>query len=184
MPTRKTDELHAYRWSASGVRYFVTMCTAARKTGLDAPSVRARILQTVKASDGGGDTESWAFTVMPNHLHWLFRLGGRLELGQVVGRLKAQTFAALADAGLGWQRDFFEHRLRAREGTRAYARYIFMNPFRAGLLAREASWPGWWCPQLQRMEFLTLLNPDGSVPREWLEEDGAGSPGPDVVGND
>lgn len=115
-----------------------------------------------------GDTTTIAFTVMPDHVHWLFQLGARLSLGRVIGRFKAETRASLAGAGLRWQRDYFERRLRPDESSEDFGRYIFLNPYRADLLRLESTWPGWSCPDVERMEFLSQLNPDGSVPREWI----------------
>jgi hypothetical protein len=105
---------------------------------------------------------------MPDHIHWLFRIGKRLSLGRVVGRFKVETRMKLVNAGLSWQRDFFEHRLRARETFEEYGRYIFLNPYRAGLLELNAHWLGWWCPDPAQFEFLGVLNRDECVPKEWI----------------
>jgi REP element-mobilizing transposase RayT len=165
---RKTKELHHHRWSAPEIRYFVTMCICARRSGLIATGLRDLILGAVRKSDSIQDTATFAFTVMPDHIHWLFRLGQRLSLGRVVGKFKRETRVELANAGLDWQRDFFEHRLRPEEGIEGYGRYIFLNPYRADLLKLNTIWPGWWCPNPAQFEFLAILNRDGFVPREWL----------------
>jgi hypothetical protein len=46
--------------------------------------------------------------------------------------------------GIGWQRDFFEHRLRNDESARQKADYILYNPVRAGLVERPEDWPYVW----------------------------------------
>ena len=125
-------------------------------------------------SDESGDTITDACTVMPDHLHWLFRLGGRLTLGRVVARFKANTKMSLAGGGLAWQRDFFEHRLRAEESVEDYGRYIFLNAYRAALLRPGDSWAGWWCPRPETFEFTGLLGANGSPPTEWLGEESPG----------
>ena len=45
-----------------------------------------------------------------------------------------------------WQRDFFDHRLRAPESLEAKARYIRMNPVRGGLVAAPQDWKFVWEP--------------------------------------
>jgi len=46
--------------------------------------------------------------------------------------------------GIGWQRDFFDHRLRKNEAYLEKAAYIRMNPVRAGLVASAEDWPYVW----------------------------------------
>ena len=43
--------------------------------------------------------------------------------------------------GIGWQRDFFDHRLRREEAEREKADYILRNPERAGLVEDWQQWP-------------------------------------------
>lgn len=172
MTERRTPELHAHRWSAPEVRYFVTVCTSDHRPGLMATATRELLFRAAQRSDTLQDTSTFAFTVMPDHLHWLFQLGHRLSLGRIVARFKADTHAGLAAAGLRWQRDFFERRLREEESVEDYGRYIFLNPYQAGLLTPSEGWTGWWCPRPGQLEFLARLNPDGSIPREWLDAKG------------
>jgi REP element-mobilizing transposase RayT len=169
---RKTGELHVCRWSSPEIRYFITMCTSDHGCCLNAPSVQGEILDAVKRSDTLGDTDTFAFVVMPDHIHWLVRLGHRLSLGRTIARLKAESRLGLAGIKMRWQRDFFEHRLRAEESAEDYGRYVFLNPYRAGLLELNGCWGGWWCPRPNRFEFLGMLNADGSVPREWITSHG------------
>ena len=170
MPPRRTSALHAHRWSNSGETYFVTCCTCLRSAGLtNAPIVRV-VHDSVSALDEDGDTSTFAFTLMPDHLHWLFNLGHRLSLGRVIARLKAQTKNELCDSGLAWQRDFFEHRLRAGEAVEPYGLYVFLNPYRADLLPSSGVWPHWRCPNPKKFAFLARLNPDGTPPAEWIGE--------------
>jgi putative transposase len=44
-------------------------------------------------------------------------------------------------AGIRWQRDFFDHRLRNDESFDEKAAYILQNPVRARLVARVQDWP-------------------------------------------
>jgi len=170
MLSRRTSALHAHRWSQPVTIYFVTCCTRFRAANLTNAPVPGAIQATVATLDADGDTVTHAFTVMPDHMHWLFTLGARLSLGRVVARLKARTTNVLDGRGLAWQRDFFEHRLRAEETIEPYGLYVFLNPYRATLLPAQATWPHWWCPCPENFRFLADLNPDGTPPVEWIGE--------------
>ena len=167
---RRTGELYAQRWSSPGVRYFVTICTHERRGGLEVPPVTEAIIRSAIQSDMQRDTETIALVVMPDHLHWLFGLGGRLQLGRVVAKLKAATRGMLTSTGLAWQRDFFEHRLRANDSLEDYGLYVFLNPYRARLNPANAVWRGWCCPRPELLRFVSRLSPDGSPPPEWIVE--------------
>jgi putative transposase len=47
-------------------------------------------------------------------------------------------------AGVRWQRDFFEHRFRRNESFAAKVAYLRMNPVRAGLVVKPEEWPYFW----------------------------------------
>lgn len=167
MPTRRTEELHRLRYSLPSHLYFVTCCSVLRAEGLADHVVAAALTEAVKNSDRNSERVTTAFTVMPDHCHWLFQLGPRLPLDRVVAKFKFYTRLALRRQGLVWQRDYYEHRLRPDEGPEDYALYIFLNPYRAGLLPTGERWPWWWtgCPQALR--FILLLDAAGAPPREW-----------------
>ncbi len=170
MHPRQTGALHRHRWSHPEVTYFVTCCTEGRRAGLSATGVARPLCEIIGAADVCADVVTHAFTIMPDHLHWLFTLGERLALGRVVARFKAQSRGVLAVADLRWQRDFFEHRLRGDERMEAYGQYVFLNPYRAGLISAGQCWPHWGCPRPDLFRFTALLNPDGSPPRKWVDE--------------
>jgi putative transposase len=47
---------------------------------------------------------------------------------------------------IGWQENFFEHRIRRDESLGEKAQYILNNPVRAGLVARTEDWSYFWRP--------------------------------------
>lgn len=149
--------------------YFVTSCTQDRARGLTELPVAVALKETVIVSDNLKDTTTLAFTITPDHCHWLFVLGSRLSLGRLLARQKAYTKEALSKPAINWQRDFFEHRLRPDDELEAYAFYLFLNPYRAELIEPDAIWPYWWCPQPGLFAFTRLLNPNGSPPGEWID---------------
>jgi putative transposase len=148
----------------------VTCCTQNRRPGLTNPVVAGSLRTLVADLDSAHDTATIAFTVMPDHVHWLFTLGSRLSLGRVMARWKVQSRSVLAGTGLAWQRDFFEHALRDEESSEDYGLYVFLNPYRAGLLPATAKWPHWVAPHPEDFGFVGLLNPDGTPPSEWIAD--------------
>lgn len=110
-------------------------------------------------------------TVMPDHIHLLFCLGERLDLAHCVAKFKGLITRTINVRSSVWQENAFEHRLRDDEDPEAYAFYIVMNPYRAGLLAIDKVWPGWLCTAPKRFRFLDGLSGAGIPPQQWLERD-------------
>lgn len=156
--------------SLPDARYFCTVCTKDRRSGLTAFPAANGIVSTLWELNEAQDASLICATVMPDHFHWLFTLGGRLSVGQVLGKAKARMRPALANGGISLQKDFFEHRLRPGESTEAYARYVFLNPYVAELVLPEEPWPWWVKGADRRFEFEGLVNPHGGPPLEWLKE--------------
>lgn len=88
-----------------------------------------------------------AWVLMPDHVHWLIRLGEVDALASVVNRLKSASARganrALCRSGPLWARSFHDHTLRAEEDLRRSARYAIANPVRAGLVERAGDYPFW-----------------------------------------
>ena len=164
---RATDRLHEGRVSVSGATYFVTFVTEDRAPWLASPKAAAAMLGALRVWHGEGDGSIRAATVMPDHVHVLFALGERLDVGRCVSRWKA-TGRKMAGFAGGWQRDFWERRLRDSAEEEEYALYIFLNPHRDGLVPRDASWPGWWAPEPARFRFSAMLEAEGGPPEKWF----------------
>ena len=167
-PVRQTEALHKGRVSLPGTRYFVT-CSAMRPESrlVNTPAASELSRALVRLEDDG-DCVVLCSTIMPDHAHIILRQTGRLTIGRTVGKLKSLFMRTSAANGIKWQRDFFEHRLRPEDDVTGFARYVFMNPYRAGLISTRHEWR-WWrrgdgeCMSLER----ELL--DGKLPpEEWL----------------
>lgn len=141
LPARKTEYLRIGRVSLADARYFWTVCTRDRKPVL-ARNAEVLAIKTVCSDmDTIGDFSLIASVVMPDHAHLLFTLGERLSLDRVMAKFKAST-RNVAAADWRWQDNGFEHRLRPDESTKDYAFYMFMNPYRAGLIDMRSTWSG------------------------------------------
>jgi REP element-mobilizing transposase RayT len=106
------------------------------------------VVRCMRFLDQRGDAESLAFVVMPNHLHWLVRLGRSRSLAQMMQSLKRNS-ARRVNQRLGrsgaavWQPGFFDRALRAEDDLVAVARYIVANPLRADLCRHLGDYPLW-----------------------------------------
>ena len=76
--------------------------------------------------------------LMPDHLHALIGIDGQTSLAQLIRDYKRITAKI---AGVRWQRNFFDHRLRHSESLAEKFAYICQNPVRAGLILSENDWP-------------------------------------------
>lgn len=88
-----------------------------------------------------------AWVLMPDHWHGLIELGERDYLPSLVQRLKANTgrHVRQVDARVGrvWGSGYHDRALRAEEQLLDVARYVVMNPVRAGLVRRVGDYPFW-----------------------------------------
>ncbi len=169
LPVRKTERMRVGRVSLAGARYFWTICTRDREPVLTRHPEMSAIKNVCSTMDAAGDFSLIVTVVMPDHAHLLFTLGERLSLNRVMAKFKASTRRS-AKADWWWQENGFEHRLRPEESAENYAFYMFMNPYRAGLINMRKAWSGWICPQPEGLIFSQGLDADGAPPAEWLEE--------------
>jgi hypothetical protein len=105
---------------------------------------------------------------MPDHVHVLFELGEKLSVGRCVARWKSEARRLAGYAG-EWRRDFWEHRLRDGEEIEDYGFYIFLNPYRAGLIDHHLTWPWWWPPDPRAFRFIGVLKENGAPQPEWAD---------------
>ena len=103
------------RISIPSAEYILTICTAERRAGLTIPAVAERLLAEARLMDADATWQLRCGVVMPDHLHLLVVLGGRLPLSKAVSRLKAKASPSFHAAGLEWERGFYDHQLRADE---------------------------------------------------------------------
>ncbi len=84
---------------------------------------------------------------MPDHLHLLITLSHAETLQGVVQKVKSNTARELksSDLSLGqvWASAFHDRALGQDEHIRDVARYMVLNPVRAGLVARVGDYLCW-----------------------------------------
>lgn len=138
---RGYSALRRGRFSESGATYFLTLCADPAGQGLTDVATASGIYAELDRMTTDGTWALRAATLMPDHIHLLMFLGARLTLSQCIGRLKARSKTALASGGAAWQDSFYDHKLAPDEAVQSIVHYIFMNPYRAGLIPADVSWP-------------------------------------------
>lgn len=125
-------------WLADGAVWFLTICCQERgRNQLARESVGDSLLQSALFFH----ERRWfvhLFLLMPDHLHALIGFPPDEKIQDVVRAWKKYQATR---HGIVWQRDFFDHRLRRDESVDEKARYIRMNPVRAGLARVPEEWP-------------------------------------------
>ena len=139
-------ELRKGRFSQTGLFYLITTVTEQRQPVFRDLWNARLLIRELREADALGWSTTWAFVVMPDHLHWLAELGDS-ELSRLVLRVKSCSAIAvnraLGRSGRLWQKGFHDHALRREEDLQAIARYIVANPLRAGLVTSVRDYPHW-----------------------------------------
>jgi len=102
----------------------------------------------------GRKINNFAFTVMPNHVHWVFELYPRNQDGnplylqdlmQSVKRFSSNRInKVLGRTGPLWQKESFDTTIRNYRHLQCAIRYTLNNPVKAGLVGNWTDWPGTW----------------------------------------
>lgn len=166
-PRRGRAALRRGRVSQPHAEYFLTVCTDQKRIGLAEPAAGFAVLDECHAMTADGTWTLRCMVVMPDHIHLIMTLGERLPLGKTMQRLKARTSSQLGAFGLDWERDFFDRRLRPDDDRLALFLYLYLNPYRAGLVIPAEKWPYYFCRQEDWLWFADLLNEERPLP-EWL----------------
>ena len=103
---------------------------------LGKPGIAELIARALLHFDGSRYT-LFAWCVMPNHVHVVFRPDGGETLADIVHSWKSFTSNAanhrLGRSGRFWQREYYDHQVRSGEEFSRIVRYVAENPLRAGL---------------------------------------------------
>jgi putative transposase len=141
------DDLLKGRVSAPGHAYHITTCTEGRRPLFQDFDLGRLLVKEMRQLNDNNLLHSFAWVIMPDHLHWMFQLDDRLNLSNLVKKLKARSSHAInartERQGPVWQRGFHDHAIRRDEDLRAVARYIIANPLRAGLVKHIGEYPLW-----------------------------------------
>ena len=139
--------LRSGRVSIPGQAYILTWATSERRPILHPLDGARAMIRSLIHSDGCGWTETFAFVVMPDHVHWCIRLGYEKCLSDIVCSVKRysarelKTLTSLNDRI--WQSGFHDRALRSGDDLVATSRYVVANPLRAGLAHKIGDYAHW-----------------------------------------
>lgn len=144
----RSRDLRKGRVSESGRAYILTTVTAERRPMFADLVCGRTIAKAIAHHDQTGWSETLAWVVMPDHVHWLMVLSRRGSLDQLMRSFKSYTArvlnARLRRKGIPfWQPGFHDHAVRRDEDLRQLARYIIGNPLRAKLVDEIGQYPLW-----------------------------------------
>ena len=159
--------LRRFRESKPGRNYFLTTNLANRGRGLEESVLTESIRREWQELEADGSWLVRTSVVMPDHVHLLVTLSGRRPLEECVQLFKGRLARDLRQRGLRWQEGFYEHWMRNAEDIAPVFHYVYLNPYRAKLVAEDQTWAGYYCSADDWKWFGTMT--DESVPQpEWL----------------
>lgn len=139
-PNGRSHTLRKGRVSLESHIYHVTLPTLNRRVAFACFERAQAFKRCLRNSDAAGHTETFCFCIMPDHIHWLFKLTSN-SLSQAIARVKAQ-YSRESSTKI-WQDGFHDHVIRADESLINVARYIVANPLRANLVSKIGDYPHW-----------------------------------------
>lgn len=112
----------------------------------------------------GKEFDLYAFCIMPNHLHIVFRPleqnSEPIPLERIMHSLKRYTAReankTLARQGSFWQAENYDHVIRNLEEMEKVILYVVYNPVKAGLVKDWEDWQWTYCCE----EYLSVVVPD------------------------
>jgi REP element-mobilizing transposase RayT len=129
-----------------GEVYLLTAVVNRRAPIFDDWRLGRLVVRQFREAHEEGWVNSLAFVVMPDHLHWWVQLRDR-TLAELMCRLKSRSSLAVNGAlgrkGRLWQKGYHDRGVRHEKDLKDYARYVVLNPLRAGLVKRIHDYPLW-----------------------------------------
>jgi putative transposase len=136
-----SKDLRKGRASAPGQIYLVTTVTLRREPVFADLSAARKVIHCLRQSTKLGRSETLAYVLMPDHLHWLVQLAADFSLSRVVGDVKSISSRMIGRPV--WQSGFHDHAVRKEEDLLGLARYIVANPLRSGVVEDIGCYSHW-----------------------------------------
>ena len=140
------------RWECTNATYSVrSSLIRERRENLTRPDL-ASIVQGALHYQDGRRCALHFYSIMPDHLHAVIeplpREDGCIPLPEIMHALKSftahQINRAVGRRGTLWLDEGFNRIIRSQEEYWDWYNYIWLNPWRAGLVDDPHDWPWWW----------------------------------------
>ena len=129
-------------WAALDSTYLITACAYYRvRNTFCHPEIGRAILDSIRLRNEKKIWHCELAVLMPDHIHLILNFPDESSMVGVVRNWKSWLAKA---HGIRWQKNFFDHRLRNVQEVGEKAEYVWLNPVRAGLVARTKDWPYVW----------------------------------------
>jgi len=143
--TPHSRNLRRGRFSERGRAYLVTFRSETQKPLFSDLHLGQIVVEEIRHSDQSKNTRTFAFVVMPDHVHWLFELSGDKSLSQIVKYVKGRSSHRINrvrnSTSAVWQTSFHDRAIRREESLSTIAHYIMNNPVRAGFVEDYSDYP-------------------------------------------
>ena len=156
------------RWSNPGAEYFITICLARPSIALEKAELQQSAFNQLKRLEADQIFFLRCAVLMPDHLHLLITLGDAANLSSAVRLFKGRLTPVLRRYQSAWQPAFYDHRMVSREDRLPVFLYIFLNPYRKGLVPPGQIWPGYYCSPEDWAWFRTLTH-EGRPEPDWVK---------------
>ena len=143
----RPHNLRKGRRSLSNHFYAITICTKNKTPHFTYFEINRSLILTLKETEATMNLEVIAFTLMPEHIHFIVKLNAGSKLSQVIRYFKGKSSAALRGRLTSklWQQGYYEHCIRSENELLMQARYIAANPLRKKLCSSLSEYPYWDC---------------------------------------
>lgn len=135
------------RASVAGQVYLLTFTTHERRAWFADPAAAFAVSRALDDRRLWASSRLLAWVLMPDHWHGLVELGAHDYVPSLVQRVKTNTARrarqAMPSIERVWATAYHDRALRAEESLVDAARYVVMNPVRAGLVRRVGDYPFW-----------------------------------------
>jgi putative transposase len=124
--------------ASTGSWFFITICCQQR--GINQLCLPATAPPLLEDAVFYHTSQRWVLhllLLMPDHLHLIAGFPMDTTMSAVIRDWKRLTARR---TGVGWQRNYFDHRVRPDEGLQEKTDYIRQNPVRAGLVKTAEDW--------------------------------------------
>ena len=154
-PELKKLKIEYYTLRKKYIKAYDDLLDAERnpQINLSKPEHTKIIIETMKFWDGL-KLENYVFCIMPNHVHWVFRVfekdknGDPVYLQDIlysVKRFSANRINVLENRkGELWQKESFDTTIRDEKHLVRAIEYTLNNPVSAGIVKEWNDWPGCW----------------------------------------